>query len=174
MVRNKNREDHRFTWNLWLNDDDSGKHPLKYFCLKFHIWWEINNLIPRLEFIAQWVFYLFLFRHRCNAKFVIGFSLILSWPRWPIDFQFCNVTWIYSSCGAKDSLKSKLYYCRPYTSQETNGEKTNKVSVLDVGGKLQEIYSQGKPTQSSVRVYKCTLKFSSAVFWINTCKDSCV
>ena len=57
------------------NDDDSRKHPLKYFCLKCHIWWEINNLTSRLEFIAQWAFYSFLFWHRCNAKFVIGFSL---------------------------------------------------------------------------------------------------
>ena len=37
----------------WCNDDDSRKYPLKYFCLKFHIWCEINNLISRLEFIAQ-------------------------------------------------------------------------------------------------------------------------
>ena len=57
------------------NDDDSWKHPLKYICLKCHIWWEINSIISRLEFIAQRAFYSFLFWHRCNAKFVIGFSL---------------------------------------------------------------------------------------------------
>ena len=58
------------------NDDDSWKHPLKYFSLKCHIWWEINNVTSHLEFIAQWAFYSFLFWHRCNAKFVIGFSLL--------------------------------------------------------------------------------------------------
>ena len=57
------------------NDDDSWTHPLKYFRLKCHIWWEINNLTSRLELIAQWVFYSFLFWHWCNAKFAIGFSL---------------------------------------------------------------------------------------------------
>ena len=46
------------------NDDDSRKHPLKYFCLKLHIWWETNSLISRLEFIAQGAFYSFLFWHR--------------------------------------------------------------------------------------------------------------
>ena len=25
------------------NDDDSWKHPLIYFCLKLHFWWEINK-----------------------------------------------------------------------------------------------------------------------------------
>ena len=35
--------------------------PLKYFCLKFHIWWEINYLISCLEFIAQGALYSFLF-----------------------------------------------------------------------------------------------------------------
>ena len=38
------------------NDDDSWKHPLNYFCLKCHIWWEINNLTLCWEFIAQWAF----------------------------------------------------------------------------------------------------------------------
>ena len=57
------------------NDDDSWKHPLKYFCMKCHIWWEINNLTLRLEFIAQWAFYSFLFWHRCNAIIVIGSSV---------------------------------------------------------------------------------------------------
>ena len=66
------------------NDDDSRKHPLKYFSLKFHIWREINNLILRLEFIAQWAFYSFWFWHRCNAKFVTFFHCSLV-------TQFCNV-----------------------------------------------------------------------------------
>ena len=57
------------------NDDNSRKHPLKYFRLKCHIWWDINNLILRLVLIAQWVFYLFLFWHWCNAKCVNDFSL---------------------------------------------------------------------------------------------------
>ena len=36
------------------NDDDNRKHPLKYFCLKFHIFIRNKtNLILRLEFIAQ-------------------------------------------------------------------------------------------------------------------------
>ena len=59
-------------------DDDSWKHPLKYFCLKCHIRWEINNLTSHLEVIAQWVFCSFLFWHQCNAKFLIGFSLGVS------------------------------------------------------------------------------------------------
>ena len=81
--KSKNREDHRFTR---YSDDDSRKRPLKYFCLKFHIWWEINNVISRLEFIAQWALNSFLFWHLCNAKFVIG-----SWPRWPIDLKLLQV-----------------------------------------------------------------------------------
>ena len=62
------------------NDDESWKHPLKYFWLKCQIWWEINNLTLRLEFIAQLAFYKFLFWHRCNVKFVIGVSLFSRGP----------------------------------------------------------------------------------------------
>ena len=81
------------------NDDDSLIHPLKYFCLKCHIWWEINNPTSRLELIAQWAFCSFLFWHRCNAKFlfVIVFFTILSWPRWPIDLkplQVCQFMYV--------------------------------------------------------------------------------
>ena len=57
------------------SDDDSWKHPMKYFCLKCHFWRKINNLTLQLEFIAHWAFYSLLFWHWCNAKCVIGFSL---------------------------------------------------------------------------------------------------
>ena len=63
-------------WKLTRsNDADSWKHLLKYFCLKCHIWWQINNPSLGLEFITRWAFYSFLFWHRCNAKFIIVFSL---------------------------------------------------------------------------------------------------
>ena len=77
------------------NDDDSRKHPLKYVCLKCHTWWEINNLTLRLEFIAQWAFYSFLFWHRCNAKFVIGFSLV---SRDPDGWSISNFYRFVSLC----------------------------------------------------------------------------
>ena len=86
------------------NDDDSRKHTLKYFCLKWRSWWEINNLISRLEFIAQWAFYLFLFGHRRSAKFVPVISVSLfSRDRWPIDLkirQVCQfIYWVdYIKC----------------------------------------------------------------------------
>ena len=53
------------------DDDDSRKHPLKYFCMKCHIWWEINNWISHLEFIAQWAFHSFFCLHQSHAKCVL-------------------------------------------------------------------------------------------------------
>ena len=64
---------------------------MKYYFLKFHICWEINNLISCLEFIAQWAFYSFFFLHRCHGKKWIGFSLFFSGPRWPIDFKLLQI-----------------------------------------------------------------------------------
>ena len=72
------------------NDDDSRKHPLKYFCLKCHIWWEINNLTLHLEFIAQWAFYSF-FLASMSCKMCNRFFTISSWPRWPIDLKLLQV-----------------------------------------------------------------------------------
>jgi hypothetical protein len=79
------------------NDDDSRKHPMKYFCLKCHIWWELNNLISHLEFIAQ-VSVLFSFvLESMQGKTCNRFFTILSRPRWPIDLkllQVCQFMWI--------------------------------------------------------------------------------
>ena len=55
------------------NDDDVENIPGNISVWNVIIWWEIINLIPRLEFIAQWVFHSFLFWHRCNAKFLTVF-----------------------------------------------------------------------------------------------------
>ena len=54
------------------NDDDNRKHPLKYFCLKFHIWWEMCNL--NLRFIYRSVIFICLFGINV-IQCVIGFSL---------------------------------------------------------------------------------------------------
>ena len=64
------------------NDDDSWKHPLKYICLKCHIWWEINNLTLCLEFIAQWAFLFIFILASMQCKIYNRFFTILSWPRW--------------------------------------------------------------------------------------------
>ena len=77
------------------NDDESRKHPLKYFFLECHIWWEINNLTSRLEFIAQWAIYSFSFWHRCNAKFVIFFP---PFSRDPDSRSFSNFYRFVSVC----------------------------------------------------------------------------
>ena len=127
---------------LTQSNDDSWKHPLKYFCLKCHIWWEINNLTSRLEFIAQWAFDSFLFWHRCNAKFVIGFSLfsrdpdgrsISNFYRFVslcmVDYikcvhcqqlfvsknQFCNVPLISQTWGNLFDVNQKHLEVNPYS-----------------------------------------------------------
>ena len=87
------------------NNGDGKKHPLKYLCLKCHIWWEINNLTSRLEFIAQWAFYSFLFWHRCNAKFVVSFSLF---SRDPDGRLISNFYRFVSSCIWWITLRSYM------------------------------------------------------------------
>ena len=81
------------------NDDDSRKHPLKYFCLKSRIWWEINNLISRLEFIAQWAFFPIFFWGGASMQWknVIGFSLFSRDPDGRLIsnfYRFVSIWWI--------------------------------------------------------------------------------
>ena len=81
------------------------------------IWWEINNLTLRLEFIAQWAFYSFLFWHRCNARFVIGFSLFSRDPDGRSISNFYRfvslcIWWItLSAYTASNCFVCKNQYC---------------------------------------------------------------
>ena len=72
---------------LTRSNDDSRKHPLKYFCLKFHTRWEINN--PIFAFgVYRSVSVLFIFvLPLIQWKICYRFFTILSWPRWSIDLE---------------------------------------------------------------------------------------
>ena len=84
--KKQNCEDHRFTSNLHGLMMMIRKHLLKYFYLKCHIWWEIL----RLEFIAQWAFYLSLFASNL-CKMCNRFFTIFLWPSWLIALKLLQV-----------------------------------------------------------------------------------
>ena len=71
-----------------LNYDDSRNVPLKYFCLKCHIWWEIKtNFLYEVYRSRSDLFICFLIHKKmCN-----WFFIIFSWPRWQIDLKLLQV-----------------------------------------------------------------------------------
>ena len=94
-----NKHLHKTSHGLMIND--SWKHPVKCFCLKCHIWWEINNLTSRLEFIAQDGHFIHFYFAIDACKICNRFVTILSWPRWPNHlmnfyrfFGLCIIWWI--------------------------------------------------------------------------------
>ena len=79
------------------NDDDSRKHPLKYICLKCHIWWEIYKTNFSLEFIG-----FSLFSRDPDGHTTSNFYRFVSLYRWSIT----QIDYTASNCFVR-----KNWFC---------------------------------------------------------------
>ena len=87
------------------NDDDGRKVPLKYFCLKCRIWWEVNNLTLLSERFIQFLF------ASMSCKMCNLFFTTFSWPRWPIDLKLLQVCWIMYMVDYIKCLHCQQLFC---------------------------------------------------------------
>ena len=87
---------------------------MKYYCLKCHICWEINNLISCLAFIGQWAFCFILFPFASmSCKNVNRFFTIFSGHRWPIDLKLLQVCQFIYLVDYIKYLHCQQLFCQP-------------------------------------------------------------
>ena len=110
-------------------NDVSRKHPLKYFSLKCHIWWEINKTYSLLGVYRSVSVSFSFVLNQCHAKCPISLSLFSRDPDWPIELklpQVCHfrLWWIYhykkKAYSASNCFVSKNQFCNvPLKAQDT-------------------------------------------------------
>ena len=110
----------------------SRKHPLKYFCLNFHTWWEKkkSNFASRVYRSVSALFIFVLAAIKC--KVCNQFFTILSWPRWPIDLKLLQVCQLMYMV---DYIKC-LHYQQLVSSKNQFCNVPLKISILRPGHKL--------------------------------------